>query len=48
MIEMFIQCDKDYGRRVADGLKMAKNNGEAKKDDAVKQAEKMGHPSDPY
>ncbi len=48
MLEMFIQCDKDYGRRVADGLKMAENNGKAKKDDAVKQAEKMGHPSDPY
>ncbi|WP_240407289.1 catalase [Gracilibacillus halophilus] len=51
MIEMFYQCDQDYGKRVEDGLKMAMNkmkSQEDKMDQAVDQAEEMGHVSDPY
>ncbi|MFE8701321.1 catalase KatX [Cytobacillus sp. FJAT-54145] len=57
MIDIFTQCDPDYGRRVAEGLKGADASGTSDTggpigsthtEDAVKQAEEMGHPSDPY
>ncbi|ADU28300.1 catalase [Evansella cellulosilytica] len=56
MIDMFMKCDKEYGQRVADGIsKMEDENtshrnpiGNAEADEAVEQAEKLGHPSDPY
>lgn len=46
MVEMFTKCDPDYGKRVADGLEAKQGND--KMEEAVNQAEEMGHPSDPY
>lgn len=55
MIDHFSKCDSDYGHRVAEGLGMhqgspssrgAMGNTESKK--AVRDAERMGHPSQPY
>jgi catalase len=48
MIEMCTKCDEDYGRRVAEGLKNTGKVEDNKMEEAVKQAEEMGHPSDPY
>ncbi|MCR3923479.1 MAG: catalase [Firmicutes bacterium] len=48
MIKMLEECDKDYGRRVAEGLNMARENEQTKMDEAVKEAKILGHPSDPY
>ncbi len=48
MIEHFYQCDKDYGKRVEDGLKMSMESNKEMMEDAVHDAEAMGHPSDPY
>lgn len=57
MVEYFTQCDPNYGKRVADGLKTADDSGTSETggpigstqtETAVKQAEEMGHPSDPY
>lgn len=48
MIELFIKCDEDYGRRVSEGLKMTGKVEDTKLEEAVKEAEEMGHPSDPY
>ncbi len=57
MIENFYKCDQDYGKRVEEGLKNAKVDsvgeqqgpiGATETEEAVQQAEKMGHPSDPY
>ncbi|KXZ13036.1 hypothetical protein AXI58_04960 [Bacillus nakamurai] len=54
MIENFTKADPDYGRRVAEGLKMeqGKNSsgpiGTTDSEKAVKQAEEESHPSDPY
>lgn len=46
MIELFTQCDADYGRRVAEGLRGASNGqhgpiGSAHSDDAVREAEEV-------
>ncbi|MBE7173383.1 MAG: catalase [Williamsia sp.] len=46
MIELFTQCDADYGRRVAEGLQGPSNGqpgpiGSAHADDAVKEAEEV-------
>lgn len=46
MVDIFTQCDEDYGNRVRDGLANA-GKGD-KMEEAVRQAEEMGHPSDPY
>jgi catalase len=48
MIDMLTQCDKNYGNRVSEGLKMTNKNGDDKMDEAVRDAEEMSHPSDPY
>ncbi len=52
MIDLFSQCDQDYGRRVAEGLEMARKsnaNMEAKSDrQAVRQAEDVAKESKPY
>ncbi|WP_026700615.1 catalase [Salibacterium aidingense] len=54
MISLFRECDEDYGNRVADGLKMADSGGSKgpigtdESEEAVMEAEKMGHVSDPY
>lgn len=55
MIEHLTMCDPDYGRRVAEGLRMTSNEdtshgpiGSTDSEKAVKQAEEMGHASDPY
>lgn len=55
MIELFTQCDAEYGQRVADGLKNAKDMmtnkpamGEPQKKEAVKQAEEMATEAKPY
>lgn len=57
MIANFYECDKDYGRRVEEGLKHANTDentthrgpiGTTDTEIAVRQAEEMGHPSDPY
>lgn len=54
MIELFTQCDAEYGRRVAEGLKNADNDmqkgpiGSAHTKDAVEQAEKVAKEAKPY
>ncbi|SOD79664.1 catalase [Spirosoma fluviale] len=57
MIELFSQCDEDYGRRVKDGLqKMANGTGEQPHgqaniqagQEAVQQAEELAHEAKPY
>jgi len=58
MVDMFTKCDPDYGQRVADGIKkakeMMKENGNAaagtnaQKEEAVKQAEQNSKESKPY
>ncbi|OLO39212.1 catalase [Alkalihalophilus pseudofirmus] len=48
MVDMLTQCDEDYGKRIAEGLKKAGEQKDTKGEEAVKQAEQMGHPSDPY
>jgi catalase len=55
MIELFTQCDEDYGKRVSDGLKKASSSKEDRgpmgsKDThrAVQQAEKVSREAKPY
>ncbi|HSU49747.1 MAG TPA: catalase [Segetibacter sp.] len=58
MIELCTNCDADYGQRVADGIKKAKEmmneNGKAaagtsaQKEEAVKQAEEISTEAKPY
>jgi catalase len=55
MVELFWQCDADYGRRVAEGLqKVAGQNissgpiGSTKSDEAVAKAEQQSKESKPY
>ncbi len=58
MIELCTQCDLEYGQRVADGIRKAKEmmqqNGNAKagsvaqKEEAVQQAEQVAHEAKPY
>lgn len=48
MVDMLTQCDPDYGKRIAEGIKEAGKTAESKMEDAVKQAQEMGEPSDPY
>jgi catalase len=45
---MLTQCDPDYGKRIAEGIKMAGKNADSKMEEAVKQAKEMGYPSDSY
>jgi catalase len=55
MVDLFTQCDADYGRRVREGLqKVAGQNissgpiGSTKSEEAVKEAEAKGHEAKPY
>ena len=54
MIELFHQCDEDYGRRVAEGLKQKSGKtdsgpiGSTKSGEAVAQAESESRESKPY
>jgi catalase len=54
MVEMFTQCDPEYGRRVAEGLKNVDNNlqtgpiGNGHSQDAVIEAEAVAHEAKPY
>jgi catalase len=54
MIDLFTQCDADYGRRVAEGLVHAAKNisagpiGSTKSDEAVAQAESDAKEAKPY
>lgn len=55
MIDLFTQCDADYGRRVKEGLKkVAGQNissgpiGSTKSKEAVQEAEAKGHEAKPY
>ena len=54
MIELFSQCDAEYGRRVAEGLRNAPDNiskgpiGSSKSEEGVIQAEKESHEAKPY
>ncbi|MGG3623600.1 catalase KatX [Bacillus gobiensis] len=54
MIENFTKADPDYGKRVAEGLKMEsdKNSkgpiGSTQSEQAIMQAREESHPSDPY
>ena len=55
MIELFTQCDAEYGRRVADGLRNSSGDGisngpigSTKSTEAVKQAEAQGHEAKEY
>lgn len=55
MINLFTQCDADYGRRVAEGLRNAVTQniakgpiGSAGSDKAVQQAEATAHEAKPY
>lgn len=48
MIDMLTQCDEDYGKRIAEAIKNAGDGTAGKMEEAVQQAEEMGHASDPY
>lgn len=54
MIELFTQCDAEYGRRVAEGLKNINGQqskgpiGSAKSQQGVEQAEEVSHEAKPY
>jgi catalase len=54
MVEMFTQCDPEYGRRVKEGLEHAAKNispgpiGGTKSKEAVEQAEAVSKESKPY
>jgi catalase len=48
MVDMLTQCDADYGKRLAEGLKNPGKSMDSKMDEAVQQAEEKGHSSDPY
>ena len=55
MIDLFTQCDEDYGRRVAEGLKMAHKmksdmdrKGSTQEHQAVQQAEDIAKEAKPY
>jgi len=54
MVELFTQCDAEYGRRVAEGLQHAANNlqdgpiGNGHSQDAVIEAETTSHEAKPY
>jgi catalase len=48
MLDMFTKCDEDYGKRVAEGIKQGMKNMENKQEEAVREADSEGHPSDPY
>jgi catalase len=51
MIELFTQCDADYGRRVAEGLRGSSNGLGANKNtqqEAVTQAEEVSKEAKPY
>jgi len=54
MIELFNQCDAEYGRRVAEGLQKASANistgpiGSTGSAEAVKEAERVSHEAKPY
>jgi catalase len=52
MVELFTQCDEDYGRRVAEGLKTKKEamtgGMETPADEGVKKAEENSTESRPY
>jgi catalase len=56
MIELFTQCDEDYGRRVREGLEsLASGNGHVTGQaspeaghGAAQQAEEISHESQPY
>ncbi|MFC4323894.1 catalase KatX [Litchfieldia salsa] len=57
MVEYFTKCDEDYGRRVKEGLSSEEHSpmethrgpiGSTETEQAVQNAKKMGHPSDPY
>ena len=54
MIELFTQCDEDYGRRVAEGLRHTDGQGQkgpigtAHTEDAVKQAQQESKEAKPY
>jgi len=53
MIELFTNCDEDYGRRVAEGIRGTSASGlvngtETKMEEAVKEAEERSHSAEPY
>ncbi|PLS03673.1 catalase [Neobacillus cucumis] len=48
MVEIFTQCDEEYGKRVREGLSQTVTNADTKTEKAVTKSEEMGHPSDPY
>lgn len=55
MVELFTQCDADYGRRVAEGLQKAASQkidrgpiGSTSSGEAVKEAEEKAHEAKPY
>jgi catalase len=55
MVQLFTQCDADYGRRVAEGLQKAASQqvekgpiGSKSSDTAVRQAEEQAHEAKPY
>ncbi len=53
MIELFTQCDAEYGRRVAEGLRGADHGqrgpiGTAHSEDAVREAEEVSREAKPY
>ncbi len=48
MVELFTQCDAEYGRRVAEGLRAHAQSREEKKAAAVTQAEDKSREAQPY
>ena len=54
MVELFTNCDAEYGRRVKEGLQHASKDistgpiGSTKSAEAVEQAEKVSREAKPY
>lgn len=49
MIRHFTEADEEYGRRVAEGLQKARKTASGgQREEAVRDAERMGHEADPY
>nr|WP_128548291.1 catalase [Larkinella soli] len=55
MIELFTQCDEDYGRRVAEGLRQGDSPktesgpiASTNPEEGIRQAQEQSHPAKPY
>lgn len=48
MIKMCMECDPDYGKRVKEAINKNEVSKTEKMEQAVREAEDLSHPSDPY